>query len=815
MNAKSTRCERRPLPVDPLVPDVVARLREGTSLVVEAPPGAGKTTRIPPALLELGGQVLVLEPRRLAARLAARRAACELGERLGETVGYQVRFEDATGPRTRLVYMTEGILMRRLLADPELRSVACVVLDEFHERHLEGDLALALLRRLQQTRRPDLRLLVMSATLEAAPVASFLDGCPVVRAAGREHPVSIRYTPVSAEPLEQRVALALEALLREGLDGDVLVFLPGAREIRRAIRACAGLASRYGLCLLPLHGDLPPEQQELALAPGDRPKVVFATNVAESSVTIEGVTAVIDSGLARVASHAPWSGLPRLEVRPISKASANQRAGRAGRTAPGRVIRLYPAEDFARRAERETPEILREDLSGAVLWLLAAGARPEEIRWLDPPPGEALAAATRLLARLGALDSAGRLTATGLEMARLPLEPRLARLVLEAARRGVASRGCAAAAWLSAGVRWPEPSGESGPSDLLWLIEQPWPPRVQRLHAHLLGLLGASAPAVASEDDEALLIAVLVGFPDRLARRRRDNELLLAHGGSARLSSSSVVRQAEFLVALDIEERREQGQPLVRLASEARPEWLLDFFPERVREEERLEWNRAAARVERSSVLRYDELPIAESRGPARCEAASRILAEEALEAGLARFTDTGEIERYRARWEFAAQYVTLPSLSEDDLRAALRDLCKGLCSFAELEAAARGEGMLRALQARLPREAVGLVEKVAPARMRLPSGRWARVEYRRGEPPSIAAKIQELFGERATPKLAGGRVPLVLHLLAPSNRPVQTTTDLESFWRVHYPRLRRELSRRYPRHDWPEDPLSARPSYR
>lgn len=812
MKAKSTG-GRSPLPIDPLVPEVLALASGGSNVVIEAPPGAGKTTRVPPALLELGGQVLVLEPRRLAARLAARRTALERGERLGETVGYQVRFEDAVGPRTRLIYMTEGILTRRLLADPELRGVACVVLDEFHERHLEADLALALLRRLQKTRRPDLRIVVMSATLEADPAARFLGDCPVVRASARQYPLAIRYTPLSAESLEQRVAAALDSLLKEGLDGDVLVFLPGAREIRRSLLACRRLAERYGLLMLPLHGDLSLDEQERALAPAERLKVVFSTNVAESSVTVEGVTAVIDSGLARVASHSLWSGLPKLEIRPISKASANQRAGRAGRTAPGRVIRLYPAEDFARRIEREIPEILREDLSGPLLMLAASNLKPEELEWLEEPPREAWSAAYELLGRLGALDPAGNLTGIGRRMARLPLDPRLARLVVEAEQRGIAARGCAAAAWLSAGVRWPEPAGESGSSDLIWLLEQPWPARVRRLYEQLLRVTGARRRSAA--DEEALLVSVLVAFPDRVARRRRDHDLMLASGGAARLASSSVVRRAEFLVAVDAEERQEQGAPLVRLASEVRPEWLLDLFPERIREQERLEWNRTAERVERISALFYEQLAIEESRGPARGEAAGRLLAERALEAGLGRFADAEEIERYRARWQFAAAHASLPALTDADFATALRRLCEGLSSFAELEKAAREGGLLGALQARLPVHAVQLVEKLAPARLRLPSGRWARVEYRTGEAPVIAGRIQEFFGQRSTPRLADGRVALVLRLLAPNNRPVQTTTDLESFWRVHYPKLRRELSRRYPRHDWPEDPLSARPSYR
>jgi ATP-dependent helicase HrpB len=445
--------ERQPLPVDALLPDLRERLRAARNLVLEAPPGAGKTTRVPPGLLDLaGGEILVLEPRRLAARLAARRVASELGEPVGATAGYRVRFEEAAGPRTRITFMTEGVLTRRLLSDRSLRGVDAVVLDEFHERHLEGDLALALLRRLQTTARRDLRLIVMSATIESAPVAAYLGGCAVLRSEGRRFETTITYTPVSAAPLEQQVASALERLVRDGLDGDVLVFLPGAAEIRRAARACERIAASAGLLVLPLYGDLPVEEQDRAVQPADRRKVILSTNVAESSVTIEGVTAVIDSGLARVASQSPWSGLARLTVSRVSKASANQRAGRAGRTAPGRVLRLYPLEDFARRPERETPEIVRAELAQMVLALASTGiADAREIEWLDAPPEAALVAARELLGALRAVDHEGRLTADGRAMVRMPVHPRLARLVIEAARRGarpgsgsgrVVERGC-------------------------------------------------------------------------------------------------------------------------------------------------------------------------------------------------------------------------------------------------------------------------------------------------------------------------------------------------------------------------------------
>jgi len=387
------------LPIDPLLPEIIERLSGHCNLVLEAPPGAGKTTRLPPALLRAGlGSVVVLEPRRLAARLAARRVAFEMGESVGETVGYQVRFEEAAGPNTRLKFVTEGVLTRRLLSDPRLEGVGVVVLDEFHERHMEGDLALALLRRLQQTHRPDLRLVVMSATLQAAPVAQFLSGCPSLRSEGRQYPLDVRYTPESALAPEQRVAAALESLLREGLDGDVLVFLPGAAEIRRTAAAVRAAAERARLLVLPLHGDLSPQEQDRVLEPADRRKVILSTNVAESSVTIEGITAVIDSGLARVASHSPWSGLPVLTVSRVSKSSANQRAGRAGRTAPGRVIRLYPLEDFLRRPDQESPEIVRAELSQALLELRVMGVEGfQDLAWLDPPPAAHVEGAGELL----------------------------------------------------------------------------------------------------------------------------------------------------------------------------------------------------------------------------------------------------------------------------------------------------------------------------------------------------------------------------------------------------------------------------------
>lgn len=822
-----------PLPIDRLIPEIVESLRSGLNLVVEAPPGSGKTTRIPPALLGLGdGEVWVLEPRRLAARLAARHVAFELGEKLGETIGYQVRFEEVSGPRTRLRFLTEGVMTRKLLSDPRLEGVGVVVLDEFHERHLEGDLALALLLRLQRTTRPDLRLVVMSATIEAGPIAEHLGRCPVVRSQGRLFELSVEYSPVSAEPLELQVAAAARKLLRGGasggLEGDVLVFLPGAAEIRRSLKACEPLARQADLLLAPLHGDLSPEEQDRAVEPSARRKIILSTNVAESSITIDGVRTVIDSGLARIAGHSAWTGLPTLSVSRVSKASANQRAGRAGRTGPGKVIRLYPAEDFQRRPEQETPEIAREDLAQVCLHLKAMGIdQASSLPWLDAPPSESLLAFDKLLQRLGGLDARGALSPIGREMAALPLHPRLGRLVVEAKRRGVAGDGCAIAALISVGERLPAEGGHVGPSDLLFLLDQPRSGRAQRTLDQIRRAAGrdrSSSRKSPAEHDQALMIAVLTAFSDRVARgsaagrvaargehggdRDAGRNLLLAGGGGAVLARSSVVQGAELLVAVEAEERRDQGQPLVRLASAVEPEWLLDLYPERMEERSTLDWNRKAERVESRSALLFDGLVIEESRsGQVDANAAARLLAEKAWEAGIDRFADREELDGWLARVRFASEHAAVASVGEADLREALAGLCAGLRSFAELQAAARGDGFLRALEARLPAGTPRLLEQLAPEWIRLPGGRRTRVHYEPGKPPWIASRLQDFFGMTETPRVAGGKVPVVVHLLAPNQRPVQMTTDLAGFWERLYPELRRQLSRRYPKHRWPEKP--------
>ena len=769
---------RKPhLPVDDILPQITASLAHSPNLVIEAPPGAGKTTRVPPALLSIcNGDVMVLEPRRIAARLAARRVAFELGETVGETVGYQVRFEDVAGPRTRLRFVTEGVLTRRFLSDPQLNGVEAVVLDEFHERHLDSDLALALLKRLQRS-RPELKLVVMSATLDAAPIARYLGECPVVKSEGKLFEVCIRHLPYSPEPLERQVRSAMEQSLTSS--GDILAFLPGAAEIRRAMRECEPVARTADMLMVALHGSLPPKEQDLAIAPANKRKLILATNVAESSITVEGVTCVIDSGLARYASHSHWSGLPSLHIARVSKASARQRAGRAARTAPGQVLRLYSEEDFARRPEQDAPEITRSDLSQLCLTLRAIDINADEIDWLETPPAGALQSAEALLDRLGAR---GPLSA---KLARLPLHPRLARIVVEGVQRCVGEQACLAAALLGADVRL-------AGNDLLHAMDAKHDPRVEQ-HAEQLRRI-VRPPRQKQHDDRALLLSMLTGFPDRVARLRAGNQLLLSNGASAELAGDAP--RYEFMVALDAEDRKDKPLPLVRLTSKIDPEWLLDLFPERVREKSEVVWNRTGERVDAVSALLYDELMIQESRGAVPpAEAAADLLAQKAVEAGIERFVDPEQLDDLMARVEFAG-------LDAPDSTLVLRELCSGLRSFGELKSAS--SGFIALLEQKLGKRRLN---ELAPARIRLHGGRETRIHYERGKPPWIASRLQDFFGMRDTPRIGPNRTPVVVHLLAPNQRAVQTTSDLAGFWERLYPQVRRELMRRYPKHSWPEKP--------
>ena len=836
-----------PLPIDARLPEIVDAVRRGPGLVLVAEPGAGKTTRVPRALLDAGfgrqGEILVLEPRRIAARMAATRVAEELEEPLGGQVGYTVRFDEVGSVRTRVRFVTEGVLTRRLVKDPTLRGVSVVVLDEFHERSLHADLALAMVRDLQRRERPDLRLIAMSATLDAERLAAFLEA-PIVRASGRPHAVAVEYAePSEDRPLERRVAAAVKRLLREEPDGHVLVFLPGAAEIRRATEALSDLAG-LGVDVLPLHGDLPPSEQDRAVRASTRRKVILATNVAETSLTIEGVVGVVDSGLARVARHSPWSGLPTLETAPICQASATQRAGRAGRTRAGRALRLYGRHDHDGRPAHEVPELQRACLAETVLALRARGVTdPAAFPFFEAPPRAALQAAERLLALLGAVEPSGALTKVGAALLSLPLHPRLGRVVLEADALGASERGCLLAALLgerelrlSMRTRFGAGHGaalETGPSDALARLElfesaEATGLSASSLRAHDLdvgaglgvgrardqlvrALRGAPRlpPVHADLDEDGVLArSLLVGFPDRVARRRRTRapEVLLAGGGSARLAESSVVREADLLVAVEADEKR--GAVEVRTASAIEPEWLLELFPGIVEDVDEIRFDPSKGRIERLRGLRFLGLLIDESRADAAgAEGAAEVLAQAVLEAGLERFTDADALSDLRRRLEAARRVdPSIAALEGALVRDAVRAACEGRRSFDELRAA----GLYDLLVAGLGGDTMARLERLVPAFVSLPGKTRVKVNYELDRPPWIESRMQDFFGWKEGPRALGE--PLVLHLLAPNHRAVQVTTDLAGFWQRHYPTARKELMRRYPRHAWPEDPTVPLP---
>lgn len=849
-----------PLPIDVVLPEAAAALAEHGALVLRSPTGSGKTTRLPPALStpDAGGgagRVVVLEPRRLAARAAALRVAEEHGWELGGRVGYHVRFDRRAGAETRLLYVTEGLLVRMLQDDPFLEGIGTLVFDEFHERSLDADLALAMAARVRREARPDLRLVVMSATLDPAPIAAFLDGAPVVETTGRLHPVAVRHAgvPVARDPrsLATAVAAGVGELLAES-GGDLLVFLPGVGEIRAAEEALGPLARRHDLALVSLHGGLPLGEQGAALRPGDRRKVVLATNVAESSVTVAGVTAVVDTGLARRLRYDPGSGLNRLELGRVSRASADQRAGRAGREAPGICLRLWPEIEHAALPAGDVPEVARIDLSGAVLQLLAWGeADAAAFPWFEPPPARSLAAAEELLALLGATGSAG-LTPLGRELARLPVHPRLGRLLLAAGRQGYARDAALAAALLSERPPFARQGGgaaavRASRSDLLDRVDAlaaferggrvPPPFTLQRgaarfvlkVRDRLAGLVAeggarrprAGVPGASMPRDEALLRAVFAAHPDRLCRRRAPGspQAVMVGGRGVVLARESAVVEPELFVAVDLDDLG-GGRPgvhteaLVRLASAVERDWLPEAAVETADE---VAFDSARERVVAHRVTRYADLELDRREIPAPPEAAAAALAQAALAAPeRALALDAPRVAAFLDRVAFLRRWR--PELGLPDLaggrEALLAELvpawiaASGARSFAEL----RRAPLLDLLRGGLTHEQLRAIEREAPESWELPTGTRARLEYRGEEAPVLAARIQELFGVAETPRVAGGRVAVLLHLLAPNRRPQQVTDDLAGFWTRTYPEVKKELAGRYPKHAWPDDPLAARP---
>ncbi|MGE5243531.1 MAG: ATP-dependent RNA helicase [Betaproteobacteria bacterium] len=757
-------------------------------MVVTAQPGAGKTTRVPPALAG-GGPLVLLQPRRVAARAIAQRIALERGWTVGREVGWQIRFERRFERDTRLLVATEGVLTARLQRDPLLSDFRTIVIDEFHERSIHADLAVALAKQAWRA-RDDLRIAVMSATLDARAVSAFLDDCPVIDVPGRLHPVDVQYRPGAA--IEDAVAAALDAT-----GGDVLCFLPGAAEIRRA---AAGLERRLAgraIDVVPLYGALGASDQDRALRPSTRRRVVVATNIAETSVTVPGVTAVVDSGLHKVARYDADRGIDSLEVERITADSAQQRAGRAGREAPGLVVRLWDPRDRL-RPHRE-PEIHRVDLSGPVLDVIAWGGDPRRFDWFERPRDEAVGAALTLLERIGAIR-AGGLTPLGDRIRRVPLHPRLARLLVAAPAR-LGARACA----LLTERHFLAPRAASTSSDLLSAVDE-WPqapPHVKAVAAEMEAIAErlleeearrAGGGAQTADDREtAFRRAVLAAYPDRVAWRREPGSprVKLSSGAGAVIAPESGVREGEFLVAVDVQTPparagAEPGEARVRVASRVERDWLEATGVDLVHV-----FDARSGAVKASLVERYDALTLSERFAEPDPEEAARLL-----------------VQAWRARG---------PDAADARLLRRLRFAGVAIDEAAVVEAAARGVVRLDEVTLRrgLPPERLRALDRDAPETIVVPSGRAVRLDYGEDGGVSASVKLQELFGLAETPRVGARRAPVVLALLAPNGRPVQVTRDLRSFWDRTYPEVRKELRGRYPKHPWPEDPWSAPPTAR
>ncbi len=818
-------------PITPLLPKIQEALESGTRLVLEAPPGAGKTTQVPPALLDApwlqGQRILVLEPRRIAARAAASFMAAQHGEPVGRTFGYAIRFESRTSAATRVEVLTEGMLARRIQDDPELSDIGAIVFDEFHERHLAGDLGAALALDVQAGLRPDLRLLVMSATLDGERIARWLDA-PRITSPGRSFPVDVRYPPVrTQETPEQHLARVVEQALAEN-EGDVLAFLPGRREIARAQRLlenrCAGVE------VLPLHGELSMAEQQAALVPGDEARrVILATNVAESSVTLPGIRAVVDSGLARVPHFDPNSGFTRLRTVTISQASADQRAGRAGRVAPGTAYRLWPQ---SQRLEAERgAEIAQAELSGLALELAAWGN--DALPWLDRPPSGALAQARDLLQRLDALDADGRITALGRHMHALGAAPRLAAAV---ARADAAQHGLMADLLALLEARSPMRGAGSRSDDFR--------SRVEALHAWrdggaqvarrigadagaLAGIervargwrkrIGARSAASGTAHGHAVGDLLAHAFPDRIARQVEGLPLRyqLSNGRGARLHEDTALQGEPWLVVLDL--RLESRDSLILAAAPFDPALLERDYGECFVTQRVVRWNSKREAVEAFEERRFDALVLERRSVPVNAGDAVPALLARVRERGLGELPWSEAAHRLRARVNALRGWMPeagLPDLSDAALLASLESwLGPYLTGKRALDALAPGE-LSEALAAMLDYDQRRQLDAQVPESLDVPSGRRHRVDYS-ADPPVLAVKLQELFGLADTPRVGGGRVPVMLHLLSPAGRPMQVTQDLAGFWERTYPEVRKELKGRYPRHPWPEDPWTAVPTHR
>lgn len=838
-----------PLPIDPFLAEIRSAVVQSPIVLVDAPPGSGKTTRVAPALLDLasnGQKTYLLQPRRLAARSVASRIAAERDERLGERFGYAVRFDQQVSRDTQLIVATEGILIRKLQDDPTLANVKIVLLDEFHERSLDADLLLAMLRRVQQSVRDDLRIVVMSATLDRAFMHSSLGDVPMISVPTNQYPVSIRFRPPNPQvSIVEHMAEVIEDVSVQH-DGDVLAFLPGSGEILRCIDLLRKRRLDRDFDLLPLYGSMPIDEQAKAIEMGPRRRIVVATNVAETSLTIPGVRTVVDSGQARVLRFFPDVGLDRLVLENISGASATQRSGRAGRVAPGTCYRLWSEASDRSRAAFLEPEIRRVDLSGAILELVAWGeGLGADMPWLEPPRSESIDSAQRLLERLGAI-ARDRITDLGKQMVRLPLPPRLSRIAVEAARCGCLDQAC----WLVAMLSDRDPFDRMDrrrPSDsrnvptsktLRWTSDC-----IERLHAieqfrrtgedatpfgtvhrNAVRTIDQSARQIRQmcqglertpeqssfTSTETLERILLSGYPDRLARRRQRGKPqgLMVGGKGVVIGPQSGVAEPELFLCIDVEQK--PGDAVVRQASRIEADWLQgDNWIER----DDLFFHPTQKQVVARHRILWIDLVLSETPTQVSDEdEAQRVLSSAVKSHWEQSFPkDDAQLLQWIERVHSLRVWMPeleLPEIDISVLHQVAFELCRGKRSLADV----RSAPWLDWLTSRLTNDQNRALDREAPERIQVPSGSWIRLEYSSGKPPILAVKIQEVFSWTATPRIAGGRVPLLLHLLAPNMRPQQVTDDLASFWRQGYAEVKKELKRRYPKHAWPDDPLTASP---
>ncbi|HUI93931.1 MAG TPA: ATP-dependent helicase HrpB [Chitinivibrionales bacterium] len=833
-----------PLPIIELNDKILSAVQNGNRLIIRAPTGSGKSTQVPQMLLDSGicsGQILVLQPRRLAARMLAARVAEERGTALGNEIGFQTRFESAVSKDTRVRFITEGILPRMFLSDRNLSEVSAVIFDEFHERSLTTDVGLGLVADLQKKTRSDLRIIVMSATLDSAPLKDYLQGSAVIESAGRTFPIALRYASshASQKPPVWKIAAAATANLVIKEKGDILIFMPGAYEIRRTVEAVSQTVRSESVTVLPLYGDLPANRQHQVMENAGRRKIIVATNIAETSLTIPGVRHVIDSGLARVNRYDSGRGFNTLFTEPISMDSADQRAGRAGREDAGVCVRLWSETEHAGRGRRTTPEVLRVDLAETVLHLRMMGyPSPDEFPWFEKPPVLAIAAANELLALLGALDASGKITDTGKEMSEFPMHPRLARLLIEAGKRGaarLASFGAALLSERSALAGKPEYPEETHRHELAsdfygqyCLLEKisksGFDPamcarnavnagaarNILRTQALFLQLCRQKGLHTRDSQDAPIALAqsLLLAYPDHLAVRKDKGTLncRLRNNRHGELERNSLARSAEILIAAEIREIKDPKQKLrtmLSLATEIKKEWLREYFVDDWRSESGVEWNTIEQAVEsRGSTWCLGVLIEEKKYINVDLEKASSLLADIIIEKNmpLKGWDQAASDFINRVRWA-SEQFPDekLPSFTEDDRRLVVHAMCEGERRYAIV----RDKPALPFLHESLNCRQHRFLDSAAPPYVELPNGRRMRIQYEPGKQPRGRTRIQDLYGMRSTPRVGNNRVPLLIEILAPNNRPVQITEDLESFWKIHYPELKKTLSRRYPKHEW------------